>query len=124
MQLEAMACRKPVISTNLPTGVSWVNQNGKTGYVVPPGDIEELAKAIQKLIGNPRLRDGMGEAGRSRVEQDFTSTKMAEAMLLVYEEMLNQPHRATVAATLPHAATEEVVAGSAKWAEQPAGTVN
>jgi rhamnosyl/mannosyltransferase len=44
VQLEAMACRKPVISTNLPTGVSWVNQHAKTGYVVSPGNAEELRR--------------------------------------------------------------------------------
>jgi len=113
VQLEAMACRKPVISTNLPTGVPWVNQHGKTGYVVPPGNAGEIAKGIQHLINNPQLREEMGEAGRMRVEQHFTSTKMAEATLRVYQEMLNEPCRAGVPVELPQA--EEVVASLAKW---------
>ena len=116
VQLEAMACRKPVISTNLPTGVSWVNQHGKTGYVVPPGNAEELAKGIRQLVGNPQLREEMGEAGRLRVDQHFTSTKMAAAMLQVYREMLHEPCRSGVPARLPHAEEEEVVASPAKWA--------
>jgi rhamnosyl/mannosyltransferase len=117
VQLEAMACRKPVISTNLPTGVSWVNQHGKTGYLVPPRNAEELAKRIKHLISNPQLREEMGEAGRMRVEQRFTSTKMAEAMLQVYKEMLNKPCRAGVPAKLPHGEEEEeVVEYPAKWA--------
>ncbi len=115
VQLEAMACRKPVISTNLPTGVSWVNQHGKTGYVVSPGNAEELAQCIQHLINNPQLREEMGEAGRMRVEQHFTSAKMAEAMLQVYQEMLNEPCRSAVPASLPHAEQEEVVASQAEW---------
>ena len=114
VQLEAMACRKPVISTNLPTGVSWVNQHEKTGYIVPPANSAELAKAIQKLVDNPQLREEMGEAGRMRVEKHFTSTRMAEAMLHVYQEMLHEPHRSEVPAKLPHG--EEVVASPAKWA--------
>jgi glycosyltransferase involved in cell wall biosynthesis len=117
VQLEAMACRKPVISTNLPTGVPWVNQHGKTGYVVPPGNAEELAKGIQLLISNPQLRREMGEAGRMRVEQHFTSTKMAEATLQVYQEMLNEACRAGVPAKPPHGREEkEVVERPAKWA--------
>jgi rhamnosyl/mannosyltransferase len=114
VQLEAMACRKPVISTDLPTGVSWVNQHGKTGYVVPPENVEELAKAIRRLLDNPALRDEMGEAGRLRVEQQFTSTKMAEALLHVYQEMLDEPCRAAVPAKPPQA--DDVVARPAKLA--------
>jgi rhamnosyl/mannosyltransferase len=114
VQLEAMACRKPVISTNLPTGVTWVNQHGKTGYIVSPGNVEELAKSMRHLISNSRLRKEMGEAGRMRVEQHFTAAKMAAAMLEVYREMLKEPCRADVPAMLPHA--EEVVARPAKWA--------
>ena len=94
VQLEAMACRKPVISTNLPTGVPWVNQHGQTGYTVSPGNSEELAQSIQLLLSNRELREDMGEAGRVRVEQHFTSAKMAEAMLQVYGETLSASYRA------------------------------
>ncbi|MGB8849879.1 MAG: glycosyltransferase [Candidatus Acidiferrales bacterium] len=89
VQLEAMACRKPVISTNLPTGVPWVNQSGTTGLVVSPSNVAELAGAIQRLLANPGLREDMGEAGRRRVEENFTSEKMAAGLLEVYQSVLN-----------------------------------
>ena len=114
VQLEAMACRKPVISTDLPTGVSWVNQHGKTGYVVAPGNAEELAKGIEHLLSNRHLREEMGEAGRLRVEQHFTSTKMAAALLQVYQEMMDQPCRGGV--LVKHAHAEDLVARPAKSA--------
>jgi len=114
VQLEAMACRKPVISTDLPTGVPWVNQHGKTGFVVSPGNAVELADAIRLLLSNSELREEMGEAGRRRVEQHFTSTRMAEAMLDVYREMLNESCRSGVPAKRPQ--SEEVVVAPAKWA--------
>ncbi|MGC1581966.1 MAG: glycosyltransferase, partial [Candidatus Acidiferrales bacterium] len=85
----AMACRKPVISTNLPTGVPWVNQSGTTGLVVSPSNVAELAGAIQRLLANPGLREDMGEAGRRRVEENFTSEKMAAGLLEVYQSVLN-----------------------------------
>lgn len=89
VQLEAMACSKPVVSTDLPTGVPWVNQHGKTGYCVAPGNPMELASALQHLVTNPDLRDEMGAAGRARVEQQFSSATMAEGMLQVYQEVLS-----------------------------------
>ena len=92
VQLEAMACRKPVISTNLPTGVPWVNQHGKTGYCVTPANSHELAEAISCLLSSPELRQELGEAGRQRVEQHFTSARMAEAMLSVYQEALSESY--------------------------------
>lgn len=114
VQLEAMACRKPVISTDLPTGVSWVNQHGRTGFVVPPANVDALAEAVQRLVNSASLRKEMGEAGRARVEQYFTSTKMAEAMLEVYREMAEEPRRASVPAKPPQA--DDVVARPAKLA--------
>ena len=89
VQLEAMACRKPVVSSNLPTGVSWVNQHGVTGLLVAPASVEELTKALSTLLGNRRLRDEMGQAGRARVEKNFTSQKMASDLLRVYGDLVS-----------------------------------
>ena len=45
--LEAMACGRPVVSTELSTGTSWVNRHGDTGLVVPPRDPRALAAALR-----------------------------------------------------------------------------
>lgn len=87
VQLEAMACRKPVISTDLPSGVPWVNQHGVTGLVVPPGDVAALASAIRTLAVNPELRRTMGEHGRARVERDFSIGRLAEQTTALYHEV-------------------------------------
>jgi glycosyltransferase involved in cell wall biosynthesis len=87
VQLEAAACRKPVVATNLPTGVSWVNQHGVTGFLVPPKDAGALAQAIRKLLESPSLREEMGEAGRQRVEAEFTTARMAQGILEVYRNL-------------------------------------
>jgi glycosyltransferase involved in cell wall biosynthesis len=88
VQLEAMACRKPVVSTQLETGVPYVNQNGVTGFVVPPGDSEALATAINRLLEDEKLRTCMGIEGRRRVEKRFTKERMARETLKLYEEVL------------------------------------
>jgi len=87
VQLEAMACRKPVVATSLPTGVSWVNQHGVTGLLVPPRDARSLAEAINKLLDNEAMRQELGGAGRQRVEKEFTATRMAEGMMEVYRDV-------------------------------------
>ena len=87
VQLEAMACRRPVVATNLPTGVSWVNQHGVTGLLVPPRDGRALADAINKLLGSATMRQELGEAGRQRVEKEFTSARMADGMMEVYQDV-------------------------------------
>ena len=87
VQLEAMACYKPVISTNIKTGVSWVNQNMKTGFVIPPKDVNSLSSAINKLINDERLRNRFGENGRKRVEEEFTAELMSNRVVDLYEKM-------------------------------------
>jgi len=88
VQLEAMACRKPVVSTDLKTGVPWVNQNGKSGIVVPPRDPGSLAKAINTLLDNHALRQKYGDYGRERVEREFTKELVAEKVITLYREIL------------------------------------
>jgi glycosyltransferase involved in cell wall biosynthesis len=88
VQLEAMACGKPVINTSLDSGVPSVSLDGITGLTVPPADSDALAAAINKLIGNEDLRYKYGQAGRMRIAQEFTVEKMAERTLQIYRNVL------------------------------------
>ena len=85
VQLEAMAAGKPVVSCDIGTGVTWVNQNEVTGLVVPPRDPLALANAIKRLLSNNDLAAKMGAAGRSRVLAEFTIEKMVERVMSVYK---------------------------------------
>ena len=86
VQLEAMAAAKPVISTDVPSGVSWVNQDGVTGIVVRAGDADQLRAAIDALIADPQRRARLGAAGRARVEAEFTIERLRERLREFYEE--------------------------------------
>lgn len=86
--LEAMACGKPVITTELGTGTSWVNRHGETGLVVPPADPDALKEAIRSLLADADARRRMGEAARWRVEESFTLERMAAGVERVYAEVL------------------------------------
>jgi glycosyltransferase involved in cell wall biosynthesis len=88
VQVEAMACGKPVVSTQLPTGVPWVNRDGVSGLVVPPGDVDALASALGRLVEDADLRRRLGEQGRMRVAQEFTADRMAERAVSLYTEVL------------------------------------
>ena len=88
VQLEAMACGLPVICTELGTGTSYVNQHGKTGLVVPPNSAEALARAINCLLADPKLRAQMGAAGLRRVQQEFSAEAMVRQTISCYREAL------------------------------------
>jgi rhamnosyl/mannosyltransferase len=86
--IEAMACGLPLISTELGTGTSYVNQHDQTGFVVPPDDPEAMAAAINRLLGDETLRRAMSAAALTRVHAEFTQDKMAARMLNLYQEVL------------------------------------
>jgi rhamnosyl/mannosyltransferase len=90
VQLEAMYCRRPVVSCRLGTGVEWVNQDGVTGLVVPPGDADALAGAINRLLADAPLSAAMGEAGRRRVDRDFATERMVRRTLALYREVCGE----------------------------------
>jgi len=85
VQVEAMAAGLPIISTELGTGTSWVNQHDETGLVVPPRDAPALEKAISTLLSDPDRRQRMGQAGRKRAQREFSHTVMIERVLALYE---------------------------------------
>lgn len=89
VQLEAMACGKPVISTNLPTGVSFVNQHEKTGLLVPPGDIAALQAALGKLLRDANLRKLYGENAFQR-SQGFSLEKEINEIEKLYQSVLEE----------------------------------
>ncbi len=87
VQVEAMACGKPVVSCQLPSGVPFVNQHGLTGLVVPPADAPALADAVKKLCADPGLRATMGRAGRHRAETEFSLEVMVDRYWKLFGEL-------------------------------------
>ncbi|MDD3296474.1 MAG: glycosyltransferase [Candidatus Omnitrophica bacterium] len=85
-QLEAHCCSKPVVSTDLPTGVPFVNLDGITGLVVPPKSSQALANAINTLLEDADLCSRLGKQGKERVESQFTMKGMAQKVISLYKD--------------------------------------
>lgn len=90
--VESMAAGLPVVSTELGTGTSFVNQHGETGIVVPPRDPAALADGILGLLADSATRKRMGNAGRARVREFFTTSAMMRGMDALYEEAVRSHH--------------------------------
>lgn len=84
--LEAMACGKPIVASNI-GGIPFIVENGKTGLLFEPGNIEELAKKIIMLLKNANLREKMGKVGRKKIK-NFTWDKIALQTVKVYKEVI------------------------------------
>ncbi len=76
--LEAMSAGKPLVTTELGTGTSWINQHGHTGLVVPPRDAEALAQAISTILADRALARRYGEAARQRALDVFAHQQSVE----------------------------------------------
>lgn len=86
VQIEAMAFGKPVINTKLPSGVPYVSLHEETGLTVEPGNVTELAEAMQYLAEHPAERQQMGKRARERMEEQFQMDAMLKRVLHLYEE--------------------------------------
>lgn len=87
MNLEAMACERPVVSTRV-GGIVDVVVDEETGLLVSPSNQEGLTEAINRILSNPELGERMGKTGRRRVERMFTWKRVADETLSLYGEML------------------------------------
>jgi len=87
--LEAMACGKPVVASQI-GGLAYLVQDGITGYTVPVDDPEALARRLTSLIQDQELRDRMGKQA-VMVAQDYAWDKIAAKLIPVYDELLGVP---------------------------------
>jgi glycosyltransferase involved in cell wall biosynthesis len=85
--LEAMASGTPVIASRL-DGLPEVVRNGETGFLVTPGDVDELRDRVAELLGNRALAARMGARGRDLVLEQFTWDACARRCLAAYDELL------------------------------------
>jgi glycosyltransferase involved in cell wall biosynthesis len=104
--IEAMACGKPVIASNLP-GVRAVVSNNVDGLLLQPGNIPELTDKIDQLLRDPERRREMGMRGRQKVEAKYAWSVIIPNLTQVYEEVVRN-----------HAARREAVKTERKAARR------
>lgn len=87
VQLEALSCGKPVVTTTLP-GVREVDSDGAATLHVSPGDITELSQAITKILSDDELAQQMGQMGRALALEQYSWSKVVDQLEAIYFENL------------------------------------
>ena len=85
--LEAMATGLPVVATNV-GGVPEVVDSGRTGWLVPPKEPAALAQAVVQMLADEEMRRTFGQAGRERVERDFSLKQMVSRYETLFDDLL------------------------------------
>lgn len=88
--MEAMALRRPIVSTAV-GGVTDMIEHERTGLLVPSGDADGLARELLRLIGDPEMRNRLGEAGYCFVREAHHVRRMLESTGAMYRELLGRP---------------------------------
>ncbi len=88
INLEAMAAKKPVVGTIF-GGTPEVVEDGVTGFLVNPFNIERMAEKIIYLLENPEIAKKMGQAGQERIRSSFSIEKQVKQTLFWYDKFLN-----------------------------------
>jgi len=88
--LQAAACGRPLIATDVP-GCRDIARHGLNALLVPRDDVDALARAIERLARDPQLRRRFGEASRSLVEREFSANRIGRDLVLLYRNLLEQP---------------------------------
>ena len=91
--LEAAACARPIVATDVP-GCREIVKHGENGYLVPLGDSRALADSLETLLGDAELRRRMGAKSRMLVESRFQQESVIDETLKVYASLLDRDFRA------------------------------
>lgn len=87
VMIEAMACGLPAVSFDFKCGPKDIIKDGENGVIVPDGDIDALAEAMMKLMGDDELRKRMGENAKKVVET-YSEEKVMNKWVSLYEEIV------------------------------------
>ena len=87
-QLEAMAAGVPVVSSNLPTGVTDVAVHEETALLAAPSDPEDLAKQIRRILDTPHLAETLTKNALHRVRTQFNGNIVTEQTYDLFSEIL------------------------------------
>ena len=87
--IEGLSIGRPLVTTELLTGVSYVNQNEITGLIVPPKDSIALAKAIERVLNSPAEQDRFSINARIRYQEIFDLKRISEQHQKLYQEVLS-----------------------------------
>jgi glycosyltransferase involved in cell wall biosynthesis len=86
--LEAMALGKPVIG-GAHGGIPDIVEDGATGLLVPYGDVERLAQALESFFNNPARARGMGASGKDRLAKTFSSAQFQLRLTEILNEVID-----------------------------------
>ena len=92
VMLEAMASECAVVAFDC-AGVEETIEEGMSGFIVPIGDINAMAKRLMPLIDSVELRNSLAKAAKNRIMAFFTADKTATELMTVYEKLLQQPKK-------------------------------
>jgi glycosyltransferase involved in cell wall biosynthesis len=84
--LESMACGLPIVGTRI-DAIAHQVRHGETGLLVDADDAEALADALETLLADPALARRMGEAGRRRVAEEFSTEASVAGMVACYDSL-------------------------------------
>ena len=88
--LEAMCYGKPVVASDIPgSGIGVVVEHNKTGFLFPPGDVEQLSRMLKIMAGSPEKRKKMGKAGELRLNDHFLIEQVAQEVFSIYKTILS-----------------------------------
>lgn len=88
VQVEAMSCGKPVISTDIPgSGVPWVNKHGVSGIVVQPKSSEDIYNAINSLTKDVSLYEKLSQGAKKRYNDLFRKEYMIKNIYDIYRKL-------------------------------------
>src|SRR5690606_4685688 len=85
--IEAAACGRPVVTTDVP-GCRDAIEAGQTGLLVPPRDAAALASAVQRLADDAALRKQFGQEGRRLAERAFDIRQVVQRHLEIYDTLI------------------------------------